>query len=129
MAGAPLVDVVIPALNERESLPLVLGDLPSDRLRLVVVVDNGSTDGTAEIARDAGAEVVSEPRRGYGSACLAGLERVRRQEPAPDIVVFLDADYSDYPEDLPKVIAPILASEAELVIGSRLSSPEASMKP
>lgn len=111
------IDVVIPALNEEASLPLVLADLPRT-VRRVVVADNGSTDGTARVAREGGAEVVVAPRRGYGSACLAGLDHLRRTGP-PGIVVFLDADYSDHPDELPGLVAPILAGEADLVIGSR----------
>jgi glycosyltransferase involved in cell wall biosynthesis len=84
-----------------------------------VVADNGSTDGTARVAREGGAEVVEARRRGYGSACLAGLDHLRRTGP-PDIVVFVDADFSDHPEELPALVAPILAGEADLVIGSRV---------
>ena len=113
------IDVVIPALNEERSLPLVLAGLPRPPVRRVVVADNGSSDGTARVAREGGAEVVDAPRRGYGSACLAGLDHVRRTGP-PDIVVFVDADWSDHPEELPRLIAPILAGEADLVIGSRI---------
>lgn len=83
------------------------------------MADNGSSDGTARVAREGGAEVVSASRRGYGSACLAGLDHLRRTDP-PDIVVFVDADWSDHPEELPGLIAPILAGEADLVIGSRI---------
>jgi glycosyltransferase involved in cell wall biosynthesis len=113
------VDVVIPALNEEASLPLVLAEIPHPPVRRVVVADNGSVDGTARVAREGGAEVVAAPRRGYGSACLAGLAYLRTIGP-PDVVVFLDADYSDHPEELPSLIAPILAGEADLVIGSRV---------
>ncbi|MFL6198877.1 MAG: glycosyltransferase family 2 protein [Thermoanaerobaculia bacterium] len=113
------IDVVIPALNEERSLPSVLADLPRPPVRRIVVADNGSTDGTARVAREGGAEVVAAPRRGYGSACLAGLDHLRRTGP-PDIVVFVDADWSDHPEELPSLIAPILAGEADLVIGSRI---------
>lgn len=113
------IDVVIPALNEERSLPLVLADLPRPPVRRVVVADNGSSDGTARVARKGGAEVVDAPRRGYGSACLAGLDHLRKTGP-PDIVVFVDADWSDHPEELPRLIAPILAGEADLVIGSRI---------
>jgi hypothetical protein len=111
--------VVIPALNEEASLPLVLADLPRDLVRRVVVADNGSADGTARVAREGGAEVVAASRRGYGSACLAGLDHLRRTGP-PEIVVFVDADYSDHPDELPRLVAPILAGQADLVIGSRI---------
>jgi len=113
------VDVVIPALNEEASLPLVLADLPRGLVRRVVVADNGSRDGTARVAREGGAEVVEASRRGYGSACLAGLDYLRRTGP-PEVVVFVDADYSDHPDELPAVVAPILSGEADLVIGSRV---------
>ncbi len=109
------IDVVIPALNEEASLPLVLVDLPRPLVRRVVVADNGS----ARVAREGGAEVVAASRRGYGSACLAGLAHLRRTGP-PEVVVFVDADYSDHPEELPSLVAPILAGEADLVIGSRV---------
>lgn len=118
-ASGKAVDVVIPAFNEERSLPLVLAALPRPPVRRVVVADNASTDGTSRVAREGGAEVVLETRRGYGSACLAGLDHLRRAGP-PDVVVFVDADYSDHPEELPSLIAPILAGEADLVIGSRI---------
>jgi glycosyltransferase involved in cell wall biosynthesis len=113
------VDVVIPAFNEEASIGLVLRDLARVAPRRVVVVDNACTDATAEIARAAGAEVVVEPRRGYGSACLAGVAHLRATGP-PDVLAFVDADYSDHPDELTAVVAPILAGEAELVIGSRV---------
>lgn len=113
------VDVVIPALNEETSLPLVLADVPRPPVRRIVVADNGSTDDTARVARDGGAVVVPAERRGYGSACLAGLAHLRHNDP-PAVVVFLDADYSDAPEELPRLLAPIRAGEADLVIGSRV---------
>jgi len=130
--SAPLVvDVVIPALNEEQALPRVLAEIPRAafetltrdgaavmaQVRRVVVADNGSRDRTAAVARAAGADVVSEPRRGYGAACLRALASLREQP--PDIVVFLDGDYSDYPAELPLLLAPIVRGEAELVIGSR----------
>ncbi|HXV76503.1 MAG TPA: glycosyltransferase family 2 protein, partial [Candidatus Polarisedimenticolaceae bacterium] len=96
----------------------MLGDLPRGTLREVVVVDNGSTDRTAEVARAAGATVVSENRRGYGSACLAGVAHLARLSPAPQIVVFVDADYSDHAEELPALIAPIVEDRADIVVGS-----------
>ncbi|HLE85127.1 MAG TPA: glycosyltransferase family 2 protein [Thermoanaerobaculia bacterium] len=118
----PVVDVVIPALNEEASLPRVLADLaalPPGTVRRVVVADNGSTDGTAGVARAAGAVVVEAPRPGYGSACLAGLAWLREHGP-PEVVAFLDADYSDHPEELPRLLAPIARGEADLVVGSRI---------
>ena len=118
-AGAPTVDVVIPAFNEEDSIALVLADIPAGLVRRVVVADNNSRDATAARAAEAGAEVVPAPVQGYGSACLAGLDRLRRTGP-PEIVVFLDADYSDHPEEMPRLVEPIVRGEADLVIGSRL---------
>ena len=114
----PPVDVVIPALDERDGLARVLAALPR-RVRRVVVADNGSRDGTGDVARRAGAIVVREPRRGYGRACQAGLAEIARRG-APEIVVFLDADFSDRPEDLPALVGPIERDEADLVVGSRM---------
>ena len=111
------IAVVIPALNEEQSLPLVLRALPD--VGSVVVVDNGSTDRTAELARQNGATVVSEPRRGYGNACLAGLQAIL--DDAPRVVVFLDADHSDHPEELPLLTRPILEGQADFVLGERVS--------
>jgi hypothetical protein len=116
------VTVVIPALNEESSLPHVLRDLPAG-VR-VIVADNGSGDRTAEVAAQGGATVVPEPQRGYGAACLRGLAKIAADiaqgQPAPAVVVFLDADYSDHPELLPELVAPIFADEADFVLGSRL---------
>ena len=117
----PRIDVLIPAWNEEKALPFVLAGLPRDWVRQVIVCDNGSTDGTAEAAIRGGAIVVSQPERGYGNACLAGM-RYLENLPAseqPDIVVFLDGDYSDFPEELPAVVAPILNAGKDMVIGSR----------
>ena len=108
---------MIPALNEADSIGLVLDAIPEGLVRRVVVGDNGSTDGTADVVRRHGGEVVAAPRRGYGSACLAALGALRADP--PDVVVFLDGDYSDHPEDLPDVLAPIRAGAADFVIGSR----------
>jgi hypothetical protein len=116
------VVVIIPALNEEASLPLVLRDLPA--VGRVIVVDNGSTDATAAVAADAGATVVPEARRGYGAACLRGLaaigELTEGGQPPPQIVVFLDADYSDDPHILPEIVQPIFNDAADFVLGSRL---------
>lgn len=118
-AAPPTVDVVLPAFNEEASLPLVLAAVPRPPVRRMVVADNNSTDGSAEAARAGGAVVVPAPVPGYGSACQAGLRWLRENEP-PDVVVFIDADYSDHPEELPRVIEPILDGRADLVIGSRI---------
>ena len=121
--GAADVVVVIPALNEEESLPLVLGDLPETKG--VIVVNNGSTDRTSEVAEADGAIVVREEKRGYGNACLRGLAELKRLIETgtidrPAIVAFVVADYSDHPDLLPSLIKPILAGESDFVLGSRL---------
>lgn len=114
------VIVIIPALDEEAAIGRVLADLPRDRIERVIVVDNGSVDRTAEVARSHGAEVVAEPRRGYGSACLAGIARASDAE----VIAFVDADYSDHPEELTALLAPIENGTADLVIGSRMTLPE-----
>ena len=111
------VSVVIPAYNDEQALPLVLQELPRDRVSHIIVVDNGSTDRTFAVAQAAGVMVVFEPRRGYGQACQSGLRVVA---PDTDVVVFLGADHADFPDDLPAVLAPIERGEADLVIGSRI---------
>lgn len=118
-AATATIDVVIPAYNEEESLPKVLAALPRPPVRRIVVANNNSTDSTEKVARQGGAEVVFETRPGYGSACLAGLAHLRANDP-PEIVVFIDGDYSDHPEELPRVVAPILENRADVVIGSRI---------
>ena len=109
--------LIIPALNEEKSIRSVLADIPV-QIDKVIVVDNGSTDDTGFFARDSGAKVVRENHRGYGSACLAGIEYGDQY----NIVAFMDADYSDYPSDLVKILSPICQSEADFVIGSRCES-------
>ena len=111
------LSVIIPALNEEESLPFVLGELPWSTLDQVVVVDNGSQDRTAEVASAHGALVVREPQRGYGAACMAGVGAA----PEVDILIFLDADGSFDAQEIPLLIEPIKRGEAELVLGSRLA--------
>ena len=108
------ISVIIPAVDEEEAIGLVITEIPAT-VHEVIVVDNGSRDRTAEVARAAGARVVSEPRRGYGRACLVGIAAADR----PDVIVFLDGDRSDYPAQLPEVVAPILEGRADMVIGSR----------
>ena len=110
------ITVIIPVLNEQDALPHVLSDIPWDMVREVIVVDNGSTDATSEVAYRAGARVIHEPRRGYGAACLAGIQAIQES----DIVVFLDGDYSDHADELPDVVAPIIDGHADMVIGSRV---------
>ena len=112
----PYVSVVIPAYNEEAAIGHVLDDIPREMVDEVIVVDNGSTDRTAEVALRRSAKLVSEERRGYGQACLAGVDAL---DDSSEIVVFLDADYSDDPRELPWLLAPILDDRAELVIGSR----------
>jgi len=110
------VSVIIPVFNERESLPLVVGDIPREAVFEIVVVDNGSTDGTDLVALGLPVRLVREKRRGYGSACLAGVAALEADP--PEIVIFLDGDYSDHPEELPLLLASIREGY-DLVIGSR----------
>ncbi|SHK51367.1 glycosyltransferase family 2 protein [Hymenobacter psychrotolerans] len=116
-----LIDVIIPAFNEEQSIAKVLAEIPAGLVREVIVVDNNSTDRTGEVARAAGATVLREPRPGYGHACLAGMAHsfARPAAEQADIIVFLDGDYSDYPEEMPLLLSPILRGEADMVIGSR----------
>ena len=110
------VSVVIPTHNEAQSIGRVLADIPTDIVTEVLVVDSNSTDGTPEIASRMGARVFSEPRRGYGRACFTGFAQAN----SPDVVVFLDGDYSDRPGELPLLLAPIIEGRAEITMGSRL---------
>lgn len=108
--------MIIPALDEEASIGRVLGDLPAGLVDECIVVDNGSRDRTAAVARAYGASVVREAERGYGAACLAGLEAL---DPDCEVVVFLDADYSDHPEELSRILGPILDGTADFVLGTR----------
>jgi len=110
------VSVVIPTHNEASAIVRVLADLPADLISEVLVVDSNSSDGTPEIARKMGARVIGEPRRGYGRACLTGFENAN----SPDVVVFLDGDYSDRPAELPLLLAPIVQGRADITLGSRI---------
>ncbi len=111
--------VIIPAFNEENGVGEVIREIPKDVVSEIVVVNNASTDDTERIASEAGATVLREPVAGYGRACLKGIEYFRQIQPQPDVVVFLDADHSDYPEELPLLIKPIEDGMADLVIGSR----------
>ena len=113
------VDVIIPAFNEQNSIGSVINDIPKDLVRDIIVVDNNSSDETSINAQNAGATVLKQPLQGYGNACLKGIEFITNKEQQPDVVVFLDADYSDYPEEMVDVIAPILNQNMDMVIGSR----------
>lgn len=112
----PRISVIIPVFNEQEAIEKVIGDIPDTLVHEIIVVDNGSTDQTARLAKNMGARVIQEENRGYGWACLAGIAAVDH----PDIVVFLDGDYSDHPNEMPQLVAPILEGRADLVIGSRV---------
>ena len=114
------VSVIIPTHNEAQAIGRVLADLPPDCITEVIVVDSNSTDGTAEVAESKGARVIRELRRGYGRACLTGLANTN----SPDVVVFLDGDYSDRPSELPTLLAPILDGRADITLGSRLTRKE-----
>jgi glycosyltransferase involved in cell wall biosynthesis len=113
------VSVIIPTRNEAQALRHVLADIPSSLVSEVLVVDSDSTDGTPEIAARMGARVIREPRRGYGRACLTGLAHAS----SPDVVVFLDGDYSDRPAELPRLLQPIADGRADITLGSRLAAP------
>ena len=114
-----VIKVIIPAYNEANSIGHVIKDIP-DIVNEVIVVSNNSTDATEDNAKKAGATVLTENRKGYGYACLKGMDHVSKSETTPDIIVFLDGDYSDYPEELSKIIAPILNNDVDFVVGARV---------
>ncbi|MCS5489744.1 glycosyltransferase family 2 protein [Algoriphagus limi] len=118
MSSGLIVDVIIPAFNEEKSIPKVIRDIPN-WVRHVVVANNNSTDSTAEEAQKAGAIVVFEGQKGYGKACLTAMDWIKSQSIQPDVVVFLDGDYSDYPEEMELLLQPIVEAKADMVIGSR----------
>ena len=113
------IKVIIPAFNEAKSISSVINDIP-DSVNEIIVVNNNSTDDTEINAKKAGATVLTEANRGYGYACLKGMEHIANQIEKPDIVVFLDGDYSDYPEELTKIVAPIINDDIDFVIGTRV---------
>ncbi|MBI5194717.1 MAG: glycosyltransferase family 2 protein [Nitrospirae bacterium] len=116
LSGKKIV-VIIPALNEEKALPLVIAEIPKDIVDAIIVVDNGSSDRTFLVAQECGASVIKEERRGYGNACLKGIEYAGQKR--PDIIVFLDGDHSDYPEEVTSLIRPIIKDGYDLVLGSR----------
>ncbi|MDX1906895.1 MAG: glycosyltransferase family 2 protein [Bacteroidia bacterium] len=115
------VYVIIPAFNEADAIPKVIRDIPTEWVQEIIVVNNASTDDTVARATEAGATVLTELTRGYGNACLKGIAYLQSlpADQKPDIVVFLDGDYSDYPEEMPTLIQPILTEGYDMVIGSR----------
>lgn len=115
----PIIKVIIPAYNEADSIAHVINDIPKI-VDEVIVVSNNSTDDTEQNAKDAGATVLKETQKGYGYACLKGMDYVSKQEIKPDIIVFLDGDYSDYPDELTKIIQPIIERDIDFVIGARV---------
>ena len=119
MSKIHTLSIIIPAFNEENSVGNVVNDIPKELVREIIVVNNNSTDKTALNAQAAGAHILEEKMMGYGNACLKGMKHISEKEIKPDIVVFLDADYSDYPEEMVGVIAPILHQNMDMVIGSR----------
>jgi len=114
----PSIKVIIPAVNEGESIGKVVSEIPNS-VDEIIVVNNGSTDDTHENAEKAGATVLLEERKGYGFACLKGMQYIEQQSKSPDVIVFIDGDYSDYPEELDKIVAPILEDDVDFVVGAR----------
>ncbi|GAA4273027.1 glycosyltransferase family 2 protein [Aquimarina gracilis] len=115
----PIIKVIIPAFNEEDSIAHVIKEIPAT-VSEVIVVSNNSTDNTESVAKNAGATVLQETRKGYGYACLKGMDYIASCDSKPDIIVFLDGDYSDYPAELTKIVAPILDQDIDMVIGARV---------
>jgi len=116
-----IIDVVIPAYNEENSIGKVINEIPKDIVREIIVCNNNSTDRTPQVAKEAGATVVDAAQKGYGYACLQGMKHIAEKSESPDIIVFLDGDYSDYPEEMRMLIKPIVEENMDMVIGSRAS--------
>lgn len=115
------IKVIIPAYNEADSIALVINDIPQ-YVDEVIVVSNNSTDDTERNAKNAGATVLKEPKKGYGYACLKGMSYIAKQTLKPDIIVFLDGDYSDYPEEITKIVTPIIENNIDFVLGARIKN-------
>lgn len=114
-----IVDIIIPAFNEEKSIGKVITDIPKDLCRHIIVCNNASTDRTSQVASDHGAIVLDQPEMGYGNACLKGMEFIQNLETPPDVVVFIDGDYSDYPQEMKYLLKPIEEEDMDMVIGSR----------
>lgn len=121
VVNTPIIKVIIPAFNEASAIGNVIKDIPS-LVSEIIVVDNGSSDETPKVAEEAGATVLQESKKGYGYACLKGMQYISNQNVKPAIIVFLDGDYSDYPEELIKIIKPILENNIDMVIGARTAA-------
>ena len=115
----PVIKVIIPAYNEQDSIGSVVKDIPKI-VDEIIVISNNSTDNTEINAKNAGATVLSETRKGYGYACLKGMDYIAKLEIKPDIIVFLDGDYSDYPEQLTEIVSPIINQNKDFVVGARV---------
>lgn len=114
-----MIAVIIPAYNEENSIGHVIRDIPDSLIKEVIVINNASTDSTEEKAKNVGATVLKEENQGYGYACLKGIDYAKNLRPQPDVVVFLDADYSDHPQEMTELLKPILEADVDMVIGSR----------
>ncbi|MBL4586104.1 MAG: glycosyltransferase family 2 protein [Flavobacteriales bacterium] len=119
MISNRIIDVIIPAFNEEKAIGAVLREIPKDLVRTIILADNNSTDNTSREAEKYGATVVFQPNAGYGNACLKAMEHIAQQKEKPTIVVFLDGDHSDFPEQMRELVAPVINDKADLVIGSR----------
>lgn len=117
-----IVDIIIPAYNEEDAIALVINDIPKNRVREIIVADNNSTDKTRERAESVGARVINAKIQGYGAACLSAMKYIEEKKTPPDIIVFLDADFSDHSNEMNELIIPIENNEADLVIGNRVKS-------
>ena len=116
-----IIKVIIPAFNEEASIGKVIAEIPNI-VSEIIVVNNNSTDNTSEIAKNAGATLLFQPKAGYGNACLKGMEYISEEDIKPEIIVFLDGDYSDYPSELTKIVAPILEDDIDFVVGARVKA-------
>ncbi len=114
-----IIDVIIPAYNEENAIGKVIQDIPKHLVRDIIVCDNNSTDQTSAVAKAAGATALFEPQKGYGNACLKGMAHIAQKESPPDLVLFLDGDYSDYPQELQVLLDTLIREDADMVLGSR----------